>query len=204
MLKRLASHKAILNLEHLTIKPVYTAHPRLNSLVKDSRFIVYLSMNGPLNIEEGYQYFLEHRYMSNTDLIINLYKDKIAQSNNLYIIIKCHLFLSDYYKKIHQSKDSLMHLNIFTMLLVLSAIKRYISNGLFLESFFDIDQHTLDKYRQLLLMKQYSIEDLYEILLSDTSHLSANQNRILAAQYIIRSIIGSPHAEEKLLTQLNK
>lgn len=202
LLQRLGEHETSLSLENLTIKPVYTANHDILPLIKYTTFLVYLSMNGPLSIEEGYAFYLKHQAMSNEDLIINLYKEKIAQSKNTYLIIKCHLFLSDYYKKLNDQRESLRHLNHFAMSLVLNAINRYLENDIYLDSFFNIDHYTLDKYRNLLLMKQYSINELYEYTLSDLE--GDSHHHTLAAQYIIRSIIDSPLAETKLLEELNK
>ena len=92
LLQRLGEHETSLSLENLTIKPVYTANHDILPLIKYTTFLVYLNMEWPHSIEEGYAFYLKHQAMSNEDLIINLYKEKIYNQNT-YLIIKCHISL---------------------------------------------------------------------------------------------------------------
>lgn len=203
LLSRLHEYDGVIDLSHLQVESVYIVDESLQELMEQTRFLVYMSMNGPLTIDDAYSFYLDHPTLTNSEVIIKLHEKVIASHQNTYQVIKCHLLLSDYYDKVHyiQSK-SLNHLNSFTLLIVLEAMRRYLEvTHTPEEIFFDIDNNTVEKYRSLLLMKQWTVSDLYQGLLRAGENLPYSDKAItLASQFIIRYIINSNKAEQELIS----
>lgn len=205
LLSRLHEYEGVIDLSHLQIETVYIVDDSLQTLMDQTKFLVYMSMNGPLTIDDAYSFYLDHPTLTNSEVIIKLHEKVIASHQNTYQVIKCHLLLSDYYDKVHHQQDkSLNHLNSFTLLIVLEAMKRYLkvshTSG---EIFFDIDNNTVEKYRSLLLMKQWTVSDLYQGFLRAGENLPYTDKAItLASQFIIRYIINSDMAEQALISAI--
>ena len=205
LLTRLNDYEGFIDLSHLKIETVYVVDDSLKPLMDQTKFLTYMSMNGPLSIEDAYAFYLRHPELSESEVIIKLHEEAINANQNIYQVIKCHLLLADYYEKqLHLQDKSLIHLNKFTLLIVLESMKRYHemphTSG---EVFFDIDNYTVEKYRSLLRMKQCTLDDLYQGFLSCGADLCYKDEAItLASQFIIRYIINSDTAEEKLISQM--
>lgn len=210
LIARVKEHQEFIDVTALDINGVYVVDDSLVTLLHDTVFINYISLHGPISIHEAYAFYIEHPDMNPSDIIIALHKDKIAASlpkPNKYDAVKCHHLLAEYYStELNDIENSLRHLNLFTMLIVLQSIQRYLQHeaGMKQSSFFNIDNYTIEKYRNMLLMKQFTINELYDKLLEHTETLPYSKNDItLAAQFMIRYIIGSEQAETRLIDGLN-
>lgn len=205
LIERVKQHQEFIDLTGLKLSPVYVVHNSFETFLHDTVFINYISLHGPVTINEAYSYYLDHPDMTPSEIIIALHEEKIAENLNKlnkYEAVKCHHLLADYYSsELNDLEKSLYHLNQFTMLIVLQSIQRYLQleNRTGKNSFFNIDNYTIEKYRNMLLMKQFTINELYDKLLDHSKELPYTDNHItLAAQFIIRYIIGSEQAEIKL------
>lgn len=211
LIERVKQHQEFIDLSGLKLSPVYVVHNSFETFLHDTVFINYISLHGPVTIDEAYSYYLNHRDMTPSEIIIALHEEKIAENlnkPNKYEAVKCHHLLADYYSsELNDLEKSLYHLNQFTMLIVLQSIQRYqqLENRTGQNSFFNIDNYTIEKYRNMLLMKQFTINELYDKLLEHAKTLPYSDNHItLAAQFIIRYIIGSEQAEIKLTEGLDE
>lgn len=210
LIARVKEHQEFIDVTALDINGVYVVDDSLVTLLHDTVFINYISLHGPISIHEAYAFYIEHPDMNPSDIIIALHKDKIAASltkPNKYDAVKCHHLLAEYYStELNDIENSLRHLNLFTMLIVLQSIQRYLQHeaGMKQSSYFNIDNYTIEKYRNMLLMKQFTINELYDKLLEHSEELPYSDKHItLAAQFIIRYIIGSEQAETRLIDGLN-
>lgn len=210
LIARVKEHQEFIDVTALDINGVYVVDDSLVTLLHDTVFINYISLHGPISIHEAYAFYIEHPDMNPSDIIIALHKDKIAASltkPNKYDAVKCHHLLAEYYStELNDIESSLRHLNLFTMLIVLQSIQRYLQHeaGMKQSSYFNIDNYTIEKYRNMLLMKQFTINELYDKLLEHSEELPYSDKHItLAAQFIIRYIIGSEQAETRLIDGLN-
>lgn len=210
LIARVKEHQEFIDVTALDIHGVYVVDKSLETFLHDTVFINYISLHGPISIEEAYSYYTEHPDMNATDIIIALHERKIVtniEKPNKYDAVKSHHLLSEYYSsELQDTEQSLYHLNQFSMLIVLESINRYkqLDSKMKHDEFFNIDNYTIEKYRNLLLMKQFNINELYDKLLKHTEALPYIQTDItLAAQFIIRYIIGSEQAEAKLIDHLN-
>lgn len=211
LIERVKQHQEFIDLTGLKLTPVYVVHKSFETFLHDTVFINYISLHGPVTIDEAYSYYLNHPDMTPSEIIIALHEEKIAENlskPNKYEAVKCHHLLSDYYSsELNDLEKSLYHLNQFTMLIVLQSIQRYLQleHDQQRNSFFNIDNYTIEKYRNMLLMKQFTINELYDKLMEHAAVLPYSDNHIrLAAQFIIRYIIGSEQAEIKLTEGLNE
>lgn len=210
LIARVKEHQDFIDVTALDIHGVYVVDKSLETFLHDTVFINYISLHGPISIEEAYSYYTKHPDMNASEIIIALHERKIAaniKKPNKYGAVKCHHLLSEYYSsELHDTEQSLYHLNQFSMLIVLESISRYkqLDSKMKHDEFFNIDNYTIEKYRNLLLMKQFNINELYDKLLKHADTLPYIQTDItLAAQFIIRYIIGSEQAEAKLIDHLN-
>lgn len=210
LIARVKEHQEFIDVTALDINGVYVIDDSLSTLLHDTVFINYISLHGPISIHEAYSYYTAHPDLNASEIIIALHERKIAESiekPNKYDAVKCHHLLSEYYgNELHDTEQSLYHLNQFSVLIVLEAIRRFqqLEADMKHNAFFNIDNYTIEKYRNLLLMKQFNINELYDKLLTHAKTLPYSENDItLAAQFIIRYIIGSEHAETKLIASLN-
>lgn len=210
LIERVKEHQAFIDLTGLDLNGVYVVSDALRTFLHDTVFINYISLHGPVTIYEAYAFYLEHADMSPSDIIIKLHEDKIAASMdkpNKYDAVKCHHLLSEYYNnELNDIHKSLYHLNQFTMLIILQSIHRYLQKEtpVQYDIFFNIDNYTVEKYRNLLLMKQFTINELYDQLLEHSKGLPCSEEHItLAAQFIIRYIISSEQAAVKLAGSLD-
>ncbi|CEA02505.1 SAP domain protein [Jeotgalicoccus saudimassiliensis] len=210
IIERIKAHQEFIDLSALELNGVYVADESLDTFLHDTVFINYISLHGPVTIYEAYDFYIKHPDMSNSDIIIALHENKISASlskSNKYDAVKCHHLLSVYYdSELNDIHKSLYHLNQFTMLIILQSIERYQKETVSPphDLFFNIDNFTVEKYRNLLLMKQFTINELYELLLEETADLPYSHSHItLASQFIIRYIIGSEYASVKLADALN-
>lgn len=210
LIARVKEHQEFIDVTTLDINGVYVVDDSLVTLLHDTVFINYISLHGPISIHEAYAFYIEHPDMNPSDIIIALHEEKIAvgiDKSNKYDAVKCHHLLSEYYSsELHDTEQSLYHLNQFSMLIVLESINRYkqLDSKMKHDEFFNIDNYTIEKYRNLLLMKQFNINELYDKFLVHTKDLPYSETDItLAAQFIIRYIIGSEQAEAKLIDHLN-
>ena len=210
LIARVKDHQEFIDVSALDINGVYVVDDSLSTFLHDTVFINYISLHGPISIEEAYSYYTEHPEMNASEIIITLHERKIAESiskPNKYDAVKCHHLLSEYFSnELNDTEQSLYHLNQFSMLIVLESISRYqrLEPDMKHNEFFNIDNYTIEKYRNLLLMKQFNINELYDKLLENTGNLPYRENDItLSAQFIIRYIIGSEQAESKLMDGLN-
>lgn len=211
LIERVKQHEKFIDLTGLKLTPVYVVHNSFETFLHDTVFINYISLHGPVTIDESYSYYLNHPDMTPSEIIIALHEEKIAENlskPNKYEAVKCHHLLSDYYSsELNNLEKSLYHLNQFTMLIVLQSIQRYLQleHDQQRNSFFNIDNYTIEKYRNMLLMKQFTINELYDKLMEHATVLPYSDNHIrLAAQFIIRYIIGSEQAEIKLTEGLDE
>ncbi|CAD2070816.1 hypothetical protein GCM10007275_16780 [Jeotgalicoccus coquinae] len=209
LIERAKEHQAFIDLTELDLEGVYVADDSLETFLHDTVFINYISLHGPVTIQEAYAFYLKHPDMSNSEIIIALHEEKIAagiDKSNKYDVVKCHHLLAEYYStELNDIENSLRHLNLFTILIVLQSIQRYLQPEARMkqDSFFNIDNYTIEKYRNLLLMKQFTINELYDKLLDHSEKLPySNKHITLAAQFIIRYIIGSGQAETKMIESL--
>lgn len=210
LIARVKEHEKFIDVTALDINGVYVVVDSLKTFLHDTAFMNYISLYGPVSIYEAYSYYAEHSDMNASELIISLHESKITESiqkPNKYDAVKCHHLLSTYYgSELSDTDQSLYHLNQFSMLIILVSINRYkqLDPDITHHEFFNIDHYTIEKYRSLLLMKQFNINELYDKLLEHAKILPYNENDItLAAQFIIRYIIGSEQAELKLIEGLN-
>lgn len=210
LITRVKEHQEFIDVTALDINGIYIVDKSLETFLHDTVFINYISLHGPISIEEAYSYYTEHPYMNASEIIIALHELKIASNikkPNKYDAVKCHHLLSEYYSsELHDTEQSLYHLNQFSMLIVLESINRYkqLDSKMKHDEFFNIDNYTIEKYRNLLLMKQFNINELYDKFLVHTKDLPYSETDItLAAQFIIRYIIGSEQTEAKLIDHLN-
>lgn len=210
LIERVKEHQNFIDLTGLDFEGVYVVDDSLETFLHDTVFINYISLHGPVTIHEAYAFYIEHPEMNPSDIIIALHEDKIAASlhkPNKYDAVKCHHLLSEYYNnELNDIHKSLYHLNQFTMLIILQSIRRYLQEeaAVQYDLFFNIDNYTVEKYRNLLLMKQFTINELYNQLLEHSKDLTYSEEHItLAAQFIIRYIIGSEHSAVKLAAALN-
>lgn len=211
LIERVKQQQEFIDLSELKLSPVYVVHDSYEVFLHDTVFINYISLHGPVTIDEAYNYYLDHADITPSEIIIALHEKKIAENlskPNKYKAVKCHHLLSDYYSsELDNLEKSLYHLNQFTMLIVLQSIQRYLQleHDQQRNSFFNIDNYTIEKYRNMLLMKQFTINELYDKLLEHAKTLPYSDNHItLAAQFIIRYIIGSEQAEIKLTEGLEE
>ena len=211
LIERIKQQQELIDLTGLKLSPVYVVHDSYEVFLHDTVFISYISLHGPVTINEAYSYYLDHEDMTPSEIIIALHEKKIAENlnkTNKYEAVKCHHLLADYYgSELNDLEKSLYHLNQFTMLIVLQSIQRYLQleNRTGKNSFFNIDNYTIEKYRNMLLMKQFTINELYDKLLDHSKELPYTDNHItLAAQFIIRYIIGSEQTEIKLAEGLDE
>lgn len=210
LIARVKEHQEFIDVTALDISAVFVIDDSLSAFLHDTVFINYISLHGPVTIFEAYTFYTEHPDMNNSEIIIALHERKIAESisrPNKYDAVKCHHLLSEYYStELNDIENSLRHLNLFTMLIVLQSIQRYPQHEADMKqsSFFNIDNYTIEKYRNMLLMKQFTINELYDKLLEHTETLPYSKNDItLAAQFMILYIIGSEQAETRLIDGLN-
>lgn len=211
LIARVKEHQEFIDVTVLDINGVYVVDNSLSTFLHDTVFINYISLHGPISIHEAYSYYTEHPDLNASEIIIALHERKISESiekPNKYDAVKCHHLLAEYFSnELHDTEQSLCHLNQFSMLIVLESISRYKQLELAIKNneFFNIDNYTIEKYRDLLLMKQFSINELYDKLLEHTETLPYSKNDItLAAQFITRCIIGSEQAETKLTEGLSE
>lgn len=211
LIERVKEHQAFIDLTGLDLNGVYIVSDSFRTFLHDTVFINYISLHGPITIYEAYAFYLEHQDISPSDIIIALHEHKIAESIdkiNKYDAVKCHHLLAEYYNNdLHDTEQSLYHLNQFSMLIVLESINRYKQLEPIMKhnEFFNIDNYTIEKYRNLLLMKQFNINELYDKLLQHAETLPYRKTDItLAAQFIIRYIIGSEQAETKLINGISE
>lgn len=211
LIERVKLNASLIDLSHLHPEAVYIVDDSLNDLMQNTTFLNYINLYGPIGIEDAFSYYLQHQDMNESELIISIHETHITETmnkTNKYDAIKCHHLLTEYYSsKCDDFDKRLYHLNHFSMLIVLESIQRYlqIDDPSTHYSFFNIDNYTIEKYRDMLLMKQLDINTLYDRLLEHTEALPYAENFIkLAAQYIIRCVIGSSQAEDKLIQVLEK
>lgn len=211
LIARVKEHQEFIDVTTLDINGVYLIDDSLSTFLHDTVFINYISLHGPISIQEAYSYYTENPDMNASAIIIALHERKIAESiskPNKYDAVKCHHLLSEYWSnELHDAEQSLYHLNQFSMLIILESISRYkqLEPNMKHNEFFNIDNYTMEKYRNLLLMKQFNINELYDKLLEHAETLPYKHNDItLAAQFIIRCIIGSEQAESKLTEGLSE
>ena len=211
LIERVKQQQEFIDLSELKLSPVYVVHDSYEVFLHDTVFINYISLHGPVTIDEAYNYYLDHADITPSEIIIALHEKKIAENltkTNKYEAVKCHHLLVDYYSsELNDLEKSLYHLNQFTMLIVLQSIQRYLQleHAEQRNSFFNIDNYTIEKYRNMLLMKQFTINELYDKLLEHSKELPYADNHItLAAQFIIRYIIGSEQTEIKLTEGLGE
>lgn len=211
LIERAALHSDVLDMTGLDLQSVYVVTEPYESFLQETAFINYINFHGPISIGEAYEYYLNHPDKSPSEIIIDVHEKRIIESltsQNKYDAIKGHHVLSEYYNKELKDIDkSLSHLNQFTMLIILQSIhsyRKYITEKRLTRSYFNIDNYTLEKYRNLLRMKQFSITELYNKLLTDAESLPYNVDDIThSAQFIIRDIIGSDTAEDKLIHSID-
>ncbi|WP_026858993.1 SAP domain-containing protein [Jeotgalicoccus psychrophilus] len=210
LIARVKEHREFIDITALDINGVYVVDDSLSTFLHDTVFINYISLHGPISIHEAYSYYTDHPDLNVSEIIIALHERKITDSinkPNKYEAVKCHHLLSEYYStELNDIHKSLYHLNQFTMLIILQSIRRYIQEeaAVQYDLFFNIDNYTVEKYRNLLLMKQFTINELYDQLLEHSKDLPYSEEHItLAAQFIIRYIIGSEHSSVKLVKALN-
>lgn len=211
LIERVKQHKSFIDLTHLSLSPVYVVDDSLKKFLSDTKFINYISLHGPISIHDAYAYYINHPDLTPSEIIIALHEHKIEQSlgkTNKYDAIKCHHLLSEYYRnELNDIEESLYHLNQFSLLIILQSIFRYkqLEDSMKHDAFFNIDNYTIEKYRHLLLMKQFEIRELYDKLLEHGNYLPYDKEVItLAAQFIIRNIAGRENAEPILRKSLNK
>lgn len=211
LIERVKQHRRFIDLTHLSLSAVYVVDESLNTFLRDTAFINYISLHGPITIHDAYAYYIDHQYLNPSEIIIALHEHKIEQTlnkSNKYDAIKCHHLLSEYYSnELYDIDESLYHLNQFSMLIILQSIQRYqqLEGNMKHDAFFNIDNYTIEKYRNLLLMKQFAIKELYDKLLEHGKYLPYDEEIIiLAAQFIIRNITGSENAEPILKASLNR
>lgn len=209
LIERVKAHREFIDLSHLNMESVYTVDESLETFLYDTIFLNYISLHGPVTIDDAYSYYLRHQDLNASELIIALHERRIEESllqSNKYEAVKCHHLLSEYYtSELHDNDKSLYHLNHFSMLIVLESIQRFqqLNPAEKKDTFFNIDNYTIEKYRNMLIMKQLDINVLYSIFLEHSVQLPySEEETLLAVQFIIRCIIGSESAEEKLIDDL--
>ena len=210
LIARVKEHQEFIDITALDISGVYVINESLSTFLHDTVFINYINLHGPISIHEAYSYYTENNDMNASEIIIALHERKIAESisrPNKYDAVKCHHLLSEYWgNELHDTEQSLYHLNQFSMLIILESMKRYqqLEPAMKHNEFFNIDNYTIEKYRTLLLMKQFTINEIYDQLLEHSKNLPYSEEHITgAAQFIIRYIISSEQSAVKLAEALN-